>query len=80
MSIPAKAGFVVRCNVKGEPTGRSHLWTGCDTACRMWSTGGLSAHHRFQYYITPPTKLCHNCHAERHGVEEPNDCPLFVTE
>lgn len=23
------------------PNAKAHLWTGTDTVCRMWSTGGL---------------------------------------
>jgi|LakMenEpi03Aug12_release.lakeMendotaPanAssembly.Ray.scaffolds.fasta_scaffold946645_2 hypothetical protein len=75
MGLPAKAGFIVKCNVHGTPTGKTHLWSGSDTACRMWSTGGLLQHKRWDYYIEPPSELCTLCHPERHGVSyEP---PLF---
>ena len=70
MGLPAKPGFIVRCNVHGTPNGKTHVWNGSDTCCHMWSTGGLDQRKRWDYCVRPPTKLCHNCHAERHVPEE----------
>lgn len=78
MELPNKAGFAVRCNGQGTPTGKTHLWTGHDTACRMWSTGGLPGRHKYRYFIAPPTELCHNCHAERHGITKAEEPSLFA--
>lgn len=78
MNLPAKAGFAVRCRADGTPNGKSHLWTGDDTACRMWSTGGLQGKHKYRYFIAAPTDFCHNCHAERHGITKPEEATLFA--
>lgn len=70
MNLPNKAGYIVRCNIKGNPSGRTHLWTGDDTACRMWSTGGLPSKHKYRFFIAPPSDFCINCHADRHVTED----------
>jgi hypothetical protein len=75
MAIPQKAGFLVKCNIKGTPNGKTHLWNGSDTACRLWSTGGLNQKKRWEFYIEPPTELCTLCHPERHGIVY--ELPLF---
>ena len=44
----------------------AHIWTGRDTACRMWSTGGLS--HKKSYAVHGDTcglnvcTMCENVH------------------
>ena len=40
----------------------AHIWTGDDTACRMWSTGGLKQNRG--YTLWPHTdghEVCHMC-------------------
>lgn len=71
MKLPPKPGFIVLTLPSGRIKGKSHIWTGVDTACRMWSTGGLLQHKRWDYYIAPPTQICTLCHPERHGIEQP---------
>jgi hypothetical protein len=48
--------------IKGQGTkARAHLWTGTDTVCRMWSTGGLS---KSKYSVCSDSggrKTCHMC-------------------
>jgi len=64
--LPNKAGYICREHgIKGFPNGRSHLWLGDDTACRMWSTGGLNQKKRWGFYLAPPTEVCQNCHQEK---------------
>lgn len=47
--------------------GAAHIWTGNDTACRMWSTGGIKNKNdrrwaRVELALVPPT-LCTMCRA-----------------
>jgi len=72
MNLPLKPGFIVRSTPKGLPKGAAHIWTGTDTACRMWSTGGLQHSKRWDYYIAPPVRICTLCHPEKHGIEQPD--------
>jgi len=43
----------------------AHLWTGYDTACRQWSTGGIKA--KKQYAVLPDNsghfQICTMCAA-----------------
>ena len=40
---------------------KAHIWLGRDTACRMWSTGGLK-HDRFEVFDDPGEfEICHMC-------------------
>ncbi len=56
-----RAGFVCRLNREtGEPNGKTHVFTGNDTLCRMWSTGGLKQ-HKYGFFDSPPTRVCMNC-------------------
>lgn len=56
-----RVGFVVKYNKRIErPTGKTHVWTGNDTMCRMWSTGGLVKRY-YYFYDNPPTDICQNC-------------------
>lgn len=57
MLLPDKAGYIV--NRTG--TGVAHAWTGRDTACRMYSTGGLKR-SKYDYAISPGDRpMCANC-------------------
>ena len=58
---PNKVGFLVRVGGGGELRGATHIWDGTDTACRMWSTGGLNRAKTWEYHVTPSTHLCANC-------------------
>lgn len=46
----------------GRPAPPAHIWTGNDTACQMWSTGGIG--RKKAYRISSTTegrKICSNC-------------------
>jgi hypothetical protein len=50
-------GYLIRVN-RGE---RAHIWTGGDTACRMWSTGGLGT-RGYEVHDDPGgRKICQMC-------------------
>lgn len=70
MNLPDKAGYIARRNSRGRVSGKTHLWNGQDTMCRMWSSGGLQAKHQYRYFFAPPSEFCSNCHADRHVIEE----------
>lgn len=40
---------------------KSHIWTGKDTACTMWSTGGLVVEKQWLETATPPRPVCQMC-------------------
>ena len=46
-----------------KPKAKAHLWDGSDTACRLWSTGGIKQTR--PGWITTPSiggrELCHMC-------------------
>lgn len=46
--------------VRRKGKGKAHLWDGNDTACRMYSTGGLSK-KRYVVADDGGRKLCGNC-------------------
>lgn len=68
--MPSKVGFVCRVRRNGECMGKTHVWTGEDSVCRMYSTGGLHA-GKYEYFIEPPTEVCLNClrHPDYSGHE-----------
>jgi len=42
----------------------AHLWDGTDTACRMWSTGGIRAKKRYRVSGDPEGRpICTMCAA-----------------
>ena len=59
-NIPNKVGFVCRVNSLGQSKGRTHIWDGSDTVCRMWSTGGLKQ-VKYEFLVSAPTSVCQNC-------------------
>lgn len=63
--FPSGEGFIVLTGIKGEPRGKSHGWLGKDTACRMWSTGGLPRHKNWDHRQEPPTEICNQCRPRR---------------
>jgi hypothetical protein len=69
---PNKVGFLVHVGRHGAMTRVTHIWDGDDTACRMWSTGGLNHSHNWEYHIAPAIALCINCtrnHSREFGAE-----------
>ena len=46
-----------------KSNGKYHYWDGRDTACRLWSTGGINqARAGWEVVPTPPARpLCHMC-------------------
>lgn len=55
--LRAKPGYLVR--IRG---GVAHVWTGSDTACRQYSTGGIKNRHRYTVTDTPDGRqVCKNC-------------------
>jgi Zn-finger protein len=42
-------------------SGRLHLWTGTDTVCRMYSTGGLNPKKYVVHRDSDHRKICQNC-------------------
>lgn len=57
-AIVNKVGFLV---YRSQEKGVAHVWTGTDTACRMWSTGGLKK-RRYDYRQSAEGKsICRNC-------------------
>lgn len=46
-------GYLIRNKkLKRQEKPTYHLWTGNDTACRMWSTGGLANKHKYELFET----------------------------
>lgn len=49
----------------------AHHWDGHDTACKMWSTGGMNKDHKWSVHAGPGNHsictMCANVH--RKGVE-----------
>ena len=68
-SLPKHKGFLVRCNSLGGVSGKSHLWTGYDTVCRMWSTNLADSKKTYVVRCEPPTQLCSLCHPERYDMD-----------
>ena len=56
---------------KRQTKKRAHLWTGTDTVCRMYSTGGLGKRH----YVVSETQaghdVCQNCMNIHLGIPNP---------
>lgn len=61
MNTPSTPGYLLDGR---KPKGAYHRWTGQDTACRMWSTGGLKQSKPSWVFVSvaPPVRsLCHMC-------------------
>ena len=55
--LRAKSGYLVR--IRGRV---AHMWTGSDTACRQYSTGGIKNPHHYTVADTPDGRqVCKNC-------------------
>lgn len=47
---------------KQSKKAKAHIWTGSDTLCRLWSTGGIPNKHKFNEYDTMGEKqVCQIC-------------------
>jgi len=58
--------------VRGEPQPPAHLWDGEDTACRMWSTGGISRHTSYRVSDTPEGRpICGVCEEKTRAGSAP---------
>lgn len=53
-----------------KPSKKAHIWTGVDTYCRMYSTGGISASSNFKVFDTPMGRpVCALCESKRRSLE-----------
>ena len=51
---------------------RAHYWTGTDTLCRMWSTGGMRRTQSFFVRDSPDGKeICWMCSNARRAIQTP---------
>lgn len=60
MRLQGLSGFLFN---EIKPKGKYHYWSGQDTACRLWSTGGIKQ-DRAGWTVTdkpPARELCHMC-------------------
>lgn len=45
-----------------HPSASAHYWDGRDTACKMWSTGGLNKNRKWAVHATPGNHpICTMC-------------------
>ena len=52
-----------------KPSKKAHIWTGSDTYCRMYSTGGISKNSKFEVYDTAMGRpVCALCDAKRRAL------------
>lgn len=63
-------GYLVRCNGLGKAIGKTHMWDGKDTLCRMWSTGGLDKRKRWRWSRLSNTDVCTMCLNVAQSIEE----------
>ena len=73
----SKISFLVRHSPDGKADGKSHIWVNGDTACHLWSTGGLTRTCDWRQHDEPPTALCQLCHPERYELPKPKQATLF---
>jgi hypothetical protein len=59
---------------RASPERSAHIWLGDDTACRLWSTGGITQRHKYEVIDTPRAgdlfaeserKICPMCLAKQ---------------
>jgi hypothetical protein len=65
---------------RSKPRRRAHIWLDDDTACRMWSTGGLTPVDDYEVFDAPrlgkrdifgsTRKICSMCHNVNRREEE----------
>ncbi len=63
--------YLIHCYARRGKKSRAHLWTGTDTVCRMWSTGGLAKSKYDTYDDSRGLKICTMCQAtgQKHEAE-----------
>jgi len=48
--------------IRSGEESKAHYWSGEDTCCKMWSTGGLGKGKKYNVYNnTLGKKICHMC-------------------
>ena len=55
----------------------AHIWTGKDTACRLWSTGGITSKNKYRITEEPKkSKICNMCRIvfEKNTFSEKREC------
>ena len=54
--------YLINKTKEGWCASVAHIWTGDDTACTMWSTGGLKT-YKYQVYQSKPEdcRVCETC-------------------
>lgn len=73
ISMPSEWGFISHA----EPgRGSAHIWIGNDSACRMWSTGGLPFAESFRWTPSPDRKVCKRCEDEIGSLDEMEQWPF----
>lgn len=50
---------------KKKPNGMMHIWTGSDTKCRMWSTGGIINKKKWAKTPEQSGRICKMCEAAK---------------
>lgn len=61
--------FLIRRKFAGKPA-IAHIWFGDDTACRMWSTGGIGRNRPFdQIEILGDHPICQMCQTNAAKLE-----------
>lgn len=62
--------FLIRSNKK---TGSAHFWNGHDTACKMWSTGGMNQRRKWSVLADAGSRpICTMCaNVQRRDVKAP---------
>ena len=57
-----KPGFITRVKANGHAKGRTHVWDGVDTLCRMWQSNDNNLKKdEWEYFGTAPRKICELC-------------------
>lgn len=54
---------------KKRPSGMMHIWTGSDTKCRMWSTGGIVNKKKWDKTPEQSGRICAMCEAAKNDPE-----------
>ena len=53
------SGYLIKDRKKSR---RAHLWTGNDTICRMWSTGGMGQRRGYSVHVeVGEREICELC-------------------
>lgn len=64
--------YLIRTKGKNKA---AHIWTGQDTVCRMWSTGGIDKRRMYDVHDdNKGLRICHICE-QVHKRNEKEDLP-----